>query len=169
VVLSILALRRAEACAVANPIPLEAPVITTVASSRLSMIPWLLSPTLGRRMARYVWRYYPLERGFKSSYSRYRHRYLSPRHYRIVNATRPDRWPRYLQYIGGSHHPPKVSFLVCGGREAEEGTVRGSNNLGQERKSVLSAGLGSSALGTTEAVYPDRRMLTSRRTRLAYR
>ncbi len=111
----------------------------------------------------------PLERGFKSSYSRYRHRYYSPRHHRIVNATRPDRWPRYLQYIRGSHHPPKAGSLGGRGREAEEGTVRGSNNLSQERKAVLSAGLGSSALGTTEAVHPDRRMLTLRRTRLAYR
>jgi hypothetical protein len=111
----------------------------------------------------------PLERGFKSSYPRCRHRYLSPRHHKIVNTTQPDGWPRYLQYIRGSHHPPKASSLVCRGREVEEGTVRGSNNLSQERKAVLSAGLGSSALGTTGAVHPDQRMLTLRRTRLAYR
>jgi hypothetical protein len=36
--------------------PLEAPVITTVASRRLSMITRLLSPTLGRCTAIYVWR-----------------------------------------------------------------------------------------------------------------
>jgi hypothetical protein len=48
---------------------------------------------------------------------------------------------------------------------AEEGAEPGSDDLGQERKAVLSAGLGSSALGTTEAVHPDRRMLASRRTR----
>jgi hypothetical protein len=36
-------------------------------------------------------------------------------------------------------------------------------------KAVLAAGLGLSALGTTEAVHPDRRMLTSRRSHLVYR
>jgi hypothetical protein len=46
--------------------PLEAPVITTVASRRLSMITLLLSPTLGRRTARYVWRYYPQEGNSKN-------------------------------------------------------------------------------------------------------
>jgi hypothetical protein len=46
--------------------PLEAPVITTVASRRLSMVTLLPSPTLGRRTAGYVRRYYPSEPDFKN-------------------------------------------------------------------------------------------------------
>jgi hypothetical protein len=48
-------------------------------------------------------------------------------------------------------------------------TVWGLDNPGQERKAVLSAGLGSPALGTTKVMHPDQRMLTLRRTRLAHR
>src|SRR5215204_5587023 len=61
-----LAPRLAKALAVASPMPLEAPVITTVASRRLSMVTLLPSPTLGRRTAGYVRRYYPSEPDFKN-------------------------------------------------------------------------------------------------------
>jgi hypothetical protein len=46
--------------------PLEAPVITTVASRRLSIVTLLPSPTLGRRTAAYVRPYYPSEPDFKN-------------------------------------------------------------------------------------------------------
>src|SRR5215203_1726008 len=61
-----LAPRLAKARAGARPMPLEAPVITTVASRRLSMVTLLPSPTLGRRTAGYVRRYYPSEPDFKN-------------------------------------------------------------------------------------------------------
>ncbi len=64
---------------------------------------------------------------------------------------------------------PYASSLASGGREADEGTEWGSGDLGQERKALLSAGLGFSASGTTVAVGPHRRRSTLRRTRLVYR